>query len=55
MKIQLDTYNTKYTVETLNDDLDIHDYLHIFTGLLKQAGFHDNTINQAIKEFSESQ
>jgi hypothetical protein len=55
MKIQLETYNTKYTVETPNDDLDINEYLDIFVGLLKQAGFHNNTINEGIKEFSESQ
>jgi hypothetical protein len=53
MKLQLETYTTKYTIETPNDDLDAIEYLDIFVGLLHQAGFHNNTIKEAIEGLAE--
>ena len=48
MKLQLETYKKKYTVETENDDLDIFEYLDMFKGLLVSAGFQPNTFDRAI-------
>jgi hypothetical protein len=52
MKLQLEAYNKKYTIETPNDDLDIFEYLDIFKGLLVSSGFQPVTIDRAIKELA---
>lgn len=54
MKLQLTAYKKQYTIETENDDLCIDEYFDIIIGLLIQAGFHKETIDQAIIELSES-
>lgn len=48
MKLQLEKYKKKYTIETENDDLDIFEYLDMFKGLLVSAGFQPNTFDVAI-------
>jgi hypothetical protein len=53
MKLQLEAYNKKYTIETPNDDLDIFEYLDTFKGLLVSAGFQPDTIDRAIIELSD--
>jgi hypothetical protein len=53
MKLQLEVYRKKYTVETDYDDLGINEYLDLFKGLLLQATFSENTINEAIIEMAE--
>jgi hypothetical protein len=53
MKLQLETYRKKFTVEYENDDLDIHEYLDIFKRLLVQATFNPELIDEAIKELAE--
>ena len=54
MKLELENYKTKYTVEKDHEDVSIEDYLDIFIGLLTQAGWHRKTIDDAIIELSES-
>ena len=54
MKIQLEAYKKKYTIETENDDLDIFEYLDIFKGLLISSGFESNTVNSAIVELADT-
>jgi hypothetical protein len=54
MKLQLEAYKKKYTIETENDDLDIYEYLDMFKGLLIQSGWQQQTINEAIIELAES-
>lgn len=54
MKIQLESYKVKYTIETENDDLDIFEYMEIFLGLLVQSGFTQESVNQSIIELAES-
>lgn len=54
MKLQLEAYKKKYTVETENDNLEIYEYLDMFVGLLVQSGWHKQTINDAIIELAES-
>jgi hypothetical protein len=53
MKLQLEAYKKKYTIETPNDDLDIFEYLDIFKGLLVSAGFQSNTFDRAIIELAD--
>lgn len=47
MKLQLEAYKKKYTIETENDDLDM------FKGLLVSAGFQPNTFDVAIIELTD--
>lgn len=53
MKLQLETYGKKYTVETENDDLDIYELFDLFRGLLLNATFSNEVIDEAIKELAE--
>lgn len=53
MKLQLEAYKKKYTIETENDDLDIFEYLDMFKGLLVSAGFQPNTFDRAIIELAD--
>lgn len=53
MKLQLEAYKKKYTIETENDDLDIFEYLDMFKGLLVSAGFQPNTFDRAIIELTD--
>jgi hypothetical protein len=52
MKLQLEAYGKKYTVETLYDDVPIDEYLDFFKGLLMSAGWHQNTIEEYIIELA---
>lgn len=54
MKLQLESYKKKYTVETENDDLEIYEYFDIFIGLLIQSGWQKSTIEEGIIELAES-
>ena len=40
MKITIESYGKKYSVETQNDDLDINEYLEIYYGMLIQLTFN---------------
>lgn len=53
MKIELKSYNITYTVETDYDDIEVSEYFDIFEGLLLQAGFHKQTIQNHIIELAE--
>jgi hypothetical protein len=53
MKLQLEVYRKKYTVETDYDDLNINEYLDLFKGLLLQATFSESVIDEAIIEMAE--
>ena len=53
MKLQLETYGKKYSVETDYDDLTIEDYFDFFKGLLVQATFNQTTINDYIIELAD--
>ena len=54
MKLQLEAYKKKYTIETENDDLDIFEYLDMFKGLLISSGFESNTVDRAIVELADT-
>jgi hypothetical protein len=53
MKIQIQHYGTTYIVETPNDDLTTDEIFDIFTGLLIQLGYQQESINEAIKELAD--
>lgn len=50
MKIEIKQYDTTYSVENKNDDLDIHEIFELLIGLLKSAGYSEISIKQAINE-----
>jgi hypothetical protein len=53
MKIEIKHYETTYTVETPNDDLETVEVIDIFTGLLIQMGYQQESINDAITELAD--
>jgi|LakMenE01Jun11ns_1017448.scaffolds.fasta_scaffold9299869_3 Holliday junction resolvasome RuvABC DNA-binding subunit len=53
MKIEIKHYGTTYTVETQTDDYEITEMFDIFTGLLIQLGYQQQSINEAIKELAD--
>ena len=53
MKIQIENYGYKYTVETTNNDIEIDEYLQLFKGLLITATFTEKQFNYAILELAE--
>ena len=54
MKLQIENYKKKYTVETEYEDISIEDYFDMFIGLLIQSGWQQQTINDAVIELAES-
>lgn len=54
MKLQLENYKKKYSIETEYEDVSIEDYLDMFMGLLAQSGWQKQTIDDAIIELAES-
>jgi hypothetical protein len=53
MKLQLETYQKKYTIESEFDDLSIEDYLYLYRGLLISAGFNPTSIKEYIIELAD--
>lgn len=53
MKIEIKHYRNTYTVETESDDLIAEEVLDIITGLLIQMGYHQESINEALKELAD--
>lgn len=53
MKLQLEAYGKKYTVETDYDDVSLEDYFDIFIRLLVQATWRQETINEYIIELAD--
>jgi hypothetical protein len=52
MKLQLTTYGKKFTVETDFDDISLDEYFEIFKGLLVQATFSEDSINDFIIKYA---
>lgn len=52
MKIQINHCGFIFTVETPNDDLTTDEMFDIFTGLLIQLGYQNESINEAIKDLA---
>ena len=52
MKIILEIYHNKYTVEVANDELTAYEFLEIIKGLMYQITYNDITINNAILELA---
>jgi len=53
MKITIENYGKKMSVETDHEDLGIDEYIDIFYGLLISATFHPSTIINGFKDFIE--
>jgi uncharacterized alkaline shock family protein YloU len=54
MKITIENYGKKMSVETDHEDLGIDEYIDIFYGLLVSVTFNESTIVNGFKEFIES-
>ena len=54
MKITIENYGKKMSVETNNEDVSVEDYIEIFYGLLITATFHPITVLDGFKDFIES-
>lgn len=52
MKLQLEAYQKKYTIETEFDDLTAFEFLEIIKGLMRQMTYSEATINEAILELA---
>jgi len=53
MKITIENYGKKMSVETENEDVCIDEYISIFYGLLVTATFNPAGIIEGFKEFVE--
>jgi hypothetical protein len=53
MKITIECYGKKFSVETLGDDLDISEYLEIYYGLLIQLTFNSEVIKNGLMELTD--
>jgi hypothetical protein len=53
MKITVEAYNRKFSVETQGDDLDISEYLEIYYGILIQLTFNSETIRSGLIELAD--
>jgi hypothetical protein len=53
MKITIESYGKKYSVETQNDDLDINEYLEIYYGMLIQLTFNSEVIKNGLMELTD--
>jgi hypothetical protein len=53
MKITIESYGKKFSVETQNDDLDINEYLEIYYGMLIQLTFNSKTIKNGLMELTD--
>jgi hypothetical protein len=51
MKITIESYDTIFTTQTKNDDLDMTGYIDIINNMLLSIGFHQETILDGFKEF----
>jgi len=54
MKITIENYGKKMSVETDHEDLGIDEYIDIFYGLLVIDTFSESTIINGFKDFIES-
>jgi hypothetical protein len=52
MKLQLEAYERKYTIETEFDDLRAYEFLEIIKGLMRQMTYSEKAINKAILELA---
>ena len=53
MRITIESYGKKFSVETQNDDLDINEYLEIYYGMLIQLTFNSEVIKNGLMELTD--
>jgi gamma-glutamyl-gamma-aminobutyrate hydrolase PuuD len=53
MKMTIESYGKKMSIETDNDDVGITEYIDMVNIFLLGVGFHQETINNGFKEFIE--
>lgn len=50
MKISVTTYDTTYSIETPNDDLDIYQFFEKVESIAKSMGYHQSSIDAALSQ-----
>ena len=50
MKISIESYGEKFTIETQNDDVDMNKMLQLLRQLLCGAGFAEKTVHDYLGE-----
>jgi hypothetical protein len=53
MRITIESYGKKFSVETQGDDLDISEWLEIYYGMLIQLTFNSETIKHGLLELAD--
>ena len=53
MKIIIENYGKKFSVETTHEDVDINEYLEIYYGLLIQLTFNSEIIKHGLLELAD--
>ena len=53
MKITIENYGKKFSVETTHEDVDINEYLEIYYGMLIQLTFNSETIKNGLMELTD--
>lgn len=54
MRITIESYGKKFSVETQGDDLDISEWLEIYYGLLIQLTFNSEMIKHGLIELADN-
>ena len=50
MKLTIEQYGYRYSIETPHDDVDTNEIQHLLKQLLMCAGFHPEGVNEIFKE-----
>jgi hypothetical protein len=53
MKLTLETYGKKYTIETQHEDLSLEEYFDFFKGLLLASSWMEDSVNDYVIELAE--
>ena len=53
MRITIESYGKKFSVETQGDDLDISEWLEIYYGMLIQLTFNSEVIKHGLLELAD--
>lgn len=53
MKLTLENYGNKYTIETQHEDLSLEEYFAFFKGLLVASSWLEDSVNEYIIELAE--
>jgi len=53
MKLTLETYGKKYTIETQHEDVSLEEYFDFFKGILVASSWSEDSVQEYIIELAE--